>query len=321
VGDDPSLRQAIEMAAAIAPTRTPVLIVGEPGTGKSLLARLIHALGPRRDRPLVTFDSSSLVEVLAAHVSHGDPTSALADAEAEWASKLHQAHVGTLLLEEVTGLPYNLQAQLLQVLQEREFAHNGHHGSGPDVRFLISTSENLPAQDDRGELRQDLYHRISVVWLKLPPLRHRVADIEALADHFRAKFAQEFSKHVVGFTRDALDALLKHDWPGNVRELEGRIRRGVVLCQGSRITSGHLMTSRSLSDPCSARGGRPPMPMTIRPLKEALEEPERRLILQALRALNWNRQETARVLDIDRTTLYKKMKKYLLLVDRRIGVY
>src|SRR5262249_44284807 len=141
-------------------------------------------------------------------------------------------------------------------------------------------------------------------------------------EYFRLKFAQEFSKHVVGFTHDALEALMKHDWPGNVRELEGVIRRGVVLCQGTRITSGHLASS--LSYPRSSRNSpasaRPAMPSTLGPLKGALEEPEKGTIIQALQALNGNRQETARVLDINRTTLYKKMKKYGLLVDGPIWV-
>ncbi len=186
----------------------------------------------------------------------------------------------------------------------------------------MSTGENLLSLVEQGKFRQDLYHRISVVCLKLPPLRHRGTDIEELAEYFRARYAVEFGKNVVGFTRDALDVLNKHDWPGNVRELEGVIQRGVVLCQGTRITSGHL--SPSLGHGRSARAqammSRHLVPMSIRPLKEALEEPEKRIIIQALQALNWNRQETARVLDINRTTLYKKMKKYGLLVDGPIWV-
>ena len=132
----------------------------------------------------------------------------------------------------------------------------------------------------------------------------------------------EFGKNIVGFTHDALESLTKYDWPGNVRELKAVIRRGVILCQGTRITSGHLASS--LSYPRTTRGAttgsRPHLPLSIRPLKEALEEPEKRIIIQALQALNWNRQETARVLDINRTTLYKKMKKYGLLVDGPIWV-
>src|SRR5205807_8208935 len=195
-------------------------------------------------------------------------------------------------------------------LQDSEFESlAGHHGGGhSDVRFLMSTSENLLGLVEQGKFRQDLYHRISVICLKLPPLRHRGTDIEQLAEFFRSRFALEFGKNVVGFTRDALDSLNKHDWPGNVRELEGVIQRGVVLCQGTRITSGHLAPSlgHGRGARSSAGGARSNhLPMSIRPLKEALEEPEKRIIIQALQALNWNRQETARVLDINRTTLYK----------------
>jgi two-component system response regulator HydG len=318
VGADPSLRQAIELAGSIATTRTPVLIVGETGTGKALLARMIHLLGTRRDQALVTFDYPGLSE----QDRQGDATTSLADAEADWATKLHQAEGGILFVSEVSSLPDHLQAQLLQALQEREPEFNGLSGTSPEVRFLFSSSDNLPALVEQGRFRQDLYYRISVICLKLSPLRHRPGDIEPLAEFFRTRFIQEFGKNIVGFTQDALESLLKYDWPGNIRELKAVIRRGVLLCQGSRITSGHL--SSSLSYPRSSRtapgGSRPHLPLAIRPLKEALEEPEKRIIIQALQALNWNRQETARVLDINRTTLYKKMKKYGLLVDGPIWV-
>ncbi|WP_406696939.1 sigma-54 dependent transcriptional regulator [Singulisphaera sp. Ch08] len=324
VGNDPSLRQAIELAASIAPMRSPVLIVGEPGTGKSLLARTLHNMGSRGDKPFINFDCTARGETWADH----DPMASIPGAsngqgDHEWRSKLAQAQAGTLFLNEVSELPDDLRLQLLRVLQDREFeSMNSNHNGQPDVRFLMSTSENLVGLVEQGKFRQDLYHRISVICLKLPPLRHRGTDIEQLAEYFRARFAQEFNKNVVGFTRDALDCLNKYDWPGNVRELEGVIQRGVVLSQGSRITSGHL--SPSLGNPRilrpSSMAPRPHHSMSIRPLKEALEEPEKRIIIQALQALNWNRQETARVLDINRTTLYKKMKKYGLLVDGPIWV-
>jgi two-component system response regulator HydG len=324
VGCDPSLRQAIELAGTIASTQTPVLIVGESGTGKALLARMIHALSSRRDLALAAFDHSVLTDVLAEQERPADSMNggAHADAETDWSIKLHQAHGGTLFINEVAALSDSLQGRLLQALQEREFESGGLHGMVPDVRFLLSSSDNLPALVEQGRFRQDLYHRISVICLKLPPLRHRAADIEPLAESFRTRFNQEFAKNIVGFTHDALESLMKYDWPGNIRELKAVIRRGVILCQGSRITSGHLASS--LAYPRSSRtspgGTRGHLPLSIRPLKEALEEPEKRIIIQALQALNWNRQETARVLDINRTTLYKKMKKYGLLVDGPIWV-
>ncbi|MFO0911013.1 MAG: sigma-54 dependent transcriptional regulator [Isosphaeraceae bacterium] len=328
VGNDPSLKQAIEMAGTIASARMPVLIQGERGTGKALLARAIHNLASRPEQPFVTVDCASLTEAMAdrdrernglpplngngiAHPPRHDPSF-------DWNSKLAQAHTGTLFLNDVTALSDSLQLQLLRALQDREY----EHGQQNDVRFLMSTSENLVSLVEQAKFRQDLYHRVSVVCLKLPPLRTRGTDIEQLAEYFRARFSLEFGKNVVGFTRDALDILNKHDWPGNIRELEGVIQRGVALCQGTRITSGHL--SPSLCHPRAARMGgiapRNAAPANIRPLKEALEEPEKRIIIQALQALNWNRQETARVLDINRTTLYKKMKKYGLLVDEPIWV-
>jgi two-component system response regulator HydG len=322
VGSDPSLRQAIELAGTIANTRCPVLIVGEPGTGKSLLARMIHSLGARREQPMVAFDTSTPGGLTGEEEHAGDSTSGQHDIEADWADKLHQAHGGTLFINEVSHLPDHVQVELLQALQEREFEGNGLHTAASEVRFLLSSSDHLPALVEQGRFRQDLYHRISVVCLKLSPLRHRPGDIETLAEYFRIRLVHEFGKNIVGFTHDALDALLKYDWPGNVHELKTVIRRGVILCQGTRITSGHLASS--LSYPRSARsaanGTRPHAPLAIRPLKEALEEPEKRIIIQALQALNWNRQETARVLDINRTTLYKKMKKYGLLVDGPIWV-
>ena len=151
----------------------------------------------------------------------------------------------------------------------------------------------------------------------LPPLRHRGTDVELLAESFRARYSQEFHKAVAGFTRDALDILQRHDWPGNVRELEAAIRRAVAMCNGPRITSSHLapIINHHRQSGVGTSTPRPHLPMGIVPLKEALEEPEKRIIIQALQAFNWNRQETARVLNINRTTLYKKMKKYGLLID------
>ncbi len=317
LGHDPGWLQAIDLAATVAAARSSVLIVGEPGTGKSLLARLIHGLAHRSDRPFVTVEASALADELSLRQSLGSSAATAINAP-DWSSKMAQARGGTLYLHEVGAVPLELQHHLLRELQFRDYeATAGRAASSGEVRFLMSTSENIPVLIDQGRFRQELYHRISLISLMLPPLRHRGTDIELLADAFRARFSEEFHKSVVGFSRDALDVLQRHDWPGNVRELESAVQRAVALATGPRITSSQL--TPMLSHSTQGRGGgatpRPHLNMGVRPLKEALEEPEKRIIVQALQAYNWNRQETARVLDINRTTLYKKMKKYNLLID------
>jgi two-component system response regulator HydG len=319
IGNDPSWRQVVELAATIAAARSPVLIAGEPGTGKTQLARLIHAMGPGTDRPFIRCEAAALADELApddADRPEGAPL-APADSALIWAARLNLARGGSLYIDDVADLPVALQLLLLRDLQVRDYASVSGYPAGGDVRFVLSSCESLPALIEQGRFRQELYHRVSVVVLTPPPLRHRGTDIELLAEAFRDRYAQEFHKNVGGFTRDALDILQRHDWPGNVRELEAAIQRAVAMCNGPRISSNHL--APILNHHRQARGAagtpRPHLPMGIRPLKEALEEPEKRIIIQALQAFNWNRQETARVLDINRTTLYKKMKKYGLLID------
>ncbi len=323
VGNDPSWRQVVDLAVTIAATRSSVLIVGEPGTGKSMLAQMIHSLGAAPDRPFVTVLGSAMAD----EHSIQEPREPLPGSDAnhalDWPNKLAQASGGTLYLHEVAALPVELQLHLLRDLQFRDYeASAGHPVQHGEARLIMSTSENLTTLIDQGRFRQELYHRISVISLMLPPLRHRGTDVELLAESFRNQYSREFHKPVAGFTRDALEVLQKHDWPGNVRELAAAIQRAVALCNGPRITSNHLAPILNHGRQARAAGGSTPRPhlkLGVRPLKEALEEPEKRIIIQALQAFNWNRQETARVLDINRTTLYKKMKKYNL-IDETVWV-
>ena len=323
---DPGLNQIIELAGTLAATRSSVLIMGEPGTGKSLLAHLLHLGGGQAGGPFVSLKASELGEPEREDEEVDVPAFHSASAISVWSEKLAQAQGGTLHVQEVATLPQEIQLQLFRELQFNDIdVASGHYRptGRTGARFVLSTSDNLPAVVEQGKFRPELYHRISTFCLIVPPLRHRGADVELLAEHFRAGFAQEFRKDVVGFTRDALDALQRHDWPGNVRELKGVIQRAVARCSGPRITSTQLapiLNYQRQSRGGTASSSRPHLPMRIRPLKEALEEPEKRIIIQALQALNWNRQETARVLDINRTTLYKKMKKHGLLMDEPIWV-
>jgi DNA-binding NtrC family response regulator len=323
VGGAAGLKQAVEMALTAAVTRTPVVIVGEQGTGKSTLARAIHAASPRVDRPFVEVVCSGLDEAQLERELFGQTfgRSGGVNGMLDRPGKVARAHGGTLFLDEVSALTTPLQRQLVRLLQDGEFDPIGAtEPERADIRIVLASTENLSTLVEQGRLRREVYDRVGVVCLRLPPLRDRGGDIEALADHFRAQFASEFAKPVSGFTPDALDLLCRHDWPGNVRELESVIQRGVALCQGPRITSANLSLGFGPPRPSRPQGlaGRPHVPAGLRPLKEALEEPEKQIIIQTLQALNWNRQETARVLDINRTTLYKKMKKYGLLIEEPV---
>lgn len=317
IGDDPSLRQALELAERIAATRAPVLILGERGTGKSLVATILHQRGTRSEGPFVEVSCASMKESalevdLFGRKGYGFPD--LGDKS----GKIAQAKGGTLFLDEVSALSPELQFKLQRVLQEGGYEPVGSTQTfRADCRIILGSREDLATLVEEGRFRQDLFYRMSVVTLKLPPLRHRRGDIIRLAEHFRVRLARKLNKEAHGFTPEAIEALRSHDWPGNVHELRSAVERGIALSRTNWIEAAHLGLI-----PAEVRGSKttphtpkPHLGLGIRPLKEALEEPEKQIILQALQALNWNRQETARVLDINRTTLYKKMKKYNLIID------
>ncbi len=320
IGDDPVFLRTVESARTIAPTDAAVLIVGERGVGKSTLARIIHREGTRSSGPFIEASCSNLNQAALDVELFGRRDGGYA--EPDRVGRVELARGGTLFLDNVSALTPDLQLKLLRLLRDGLTEPVGVSTPEPaDVRVIMGSRDELATLVPDGRFRQDLYHRIGVITLKLPPLRHRGADLERLADHFRAHFARVLAKDVQSFSPGAMQAIVEHAWPGNVHELAEAIERAVIVCRGQRIEPNHLaLTCREANLATTRATPRvhapaPPSGDAILPLKEALEGPERQLILEALEALSWNRQETARVLDINRTTLYKKMKKYGLLFD------
>jgi len=325
VGGDYRMQKVYDLVEAVAPSKTTVLIEGESGTGKSMVARAIHTNSDRASGPFVTFSCGSIPETLLESELFGHARGAFTGADHDKPGKLQAAEGGTLFIDEINSATPALQLKLLRVLQERQYEPVGSTQTlHADVRFVLATNQELQDLVDCGAFREDLFYRINVVNIEMPSLRDRVGDIPTLAEHFLRKYTDETGKAVTGFSAEAMESLRKYPWPGNVRELENAVERAVVLCGQPTVDVEDL--------PDTVRSGEPRRAMPeagddasggLRltslagdwepiPLAEALEEPERMIIERALEANDWNRQETARQLDINRTTLYKKIKKYRL---------
>ncbi len=314
VGRDHRMQRLYETVETVAPTRATVIITGESGTGKTLIARALHHSSPRRAGPFVEVNCGALPETLLESELFGHVKGSFTGAHADRPGKFAAADGGTIFLDEIHDATPMLQTKLLRVLQDREFEPvGGVETRRVDVRVVLATNVDLGAAVEAGTFRRDLYYRIHVVAVEMPPLRERPADVALLAEHFRARIAKENDKAVDTFDEEALHRLSEHAWPGNVRELENCIERAVVLCRTARITVDDL--------PPALRGehcehdslGAPGEGDTIQPLKIALERPERLFIERALRILGGNRQKTAEALGINRTTLFNKMRKYDLM--------
>jgi len=326
VGDDSRMRRIYDVVEAVAPTRTTVLMTGESGTGKSLIARAIHARSPRSAKPFVELACGSIPETLLESELFGHVKGAFTGAHADKPGRFLAAHGGTIFLDEINSASPAMQLKLLRVLQERRFEPVGSTNTVEvDVRVILATNQPLEELVTTGMFRQDLYYRINVVTILLPPLRERVSDIPALAAHFLASRAREIGKEIIGFTDEAMHVLVGYAYPGNVRELENIIERAVVLTRAPRIAVEDLPSHVTEPSPPRRSGGAAGdspwrvdrwTPMS---LARALEEPERQIILAALEANNWNRQRTADDLQINRTTLYKKIKQYGLEQYGRTG--
>ena len=313
IGHDYKMQKMFDLIESVADTRTTVLILGESGTGKTMTARSIHQLSKRCDQPFIEVACGALPDTLLESELFGHVSGSFTGATHDRPGKFLQADGGTIFLDEIATASPSLQVKLLRVLQDREFeAVGGTQTHRVDVRLILATNQDLENLVATGEFRQDLYYRINVITLTQPPLRERLGDIPLLAEHQLDEFNRQTGKNVAGVDDSAMQVLQKYRWPGNVRELINVIERAVVLCKSDRITVADL-PERLTNESAAAHGL--DARLGADSLKTALATPERQLIIQALEANAWNRQNTSRTLGINRTTLYKKMKKYGIEFD------
>ena len=310
VGSDQQMQKIFDMVDNIANTKATVLITGESGTGKSLIARAIHQRSDRKKAPFVEIACGALPENLLESELFGHVAGAFTGATSNKEGKFKQADGGTIFLDEIATASPSMQVKLLRVLQELEFEQvGGSKTFRVNTRIVLATNEDLSKAVEAGTFRQDLYYRVNVINIELPSLSQRASDIPILANHFMQKICTEENKEFEGFDPTALQALREYRWPGNVRELQNVVERAVLLGKGP------LLSTHDLPSHISEGAFTPAVAISAikqgvkQTLKEALEGPERQIILQALRENNWNRNVTADQLGINRTTLYKKMKK------------
>jgi transcriptional regulator with PAS, ATPase and Fis domain len=292
----------------VARTTATVLITGESGTGKELIARAIHRQSPRRDRPFVPVNPAAVPETLIESELFGHERGAFTGAYQRKLGKFELAQGGTLFLDEIATLKLDLQVKLLRVLQEREVERVGSTRSiRVDVRIIVATNTDLKKAVSRGTFREDLFYRLNVVPLTVPPLRERREDIPLLAGHFIRKSNREFGRRIAGLAPDALGALQTYPWPGNVRELENIVERFVALVEGPVIQLTDLPLDLAM-----AEHPRRAIEAEGLSLKEALEQFERRFVQHVLDRAGWNQTEAARLLGLHRNGLKLKIEKWKL---------
>ena len=309
IGESAVMREVFELVQQVAPSRTTLLISGESGTGKELIAKAIHQLSPRARHPLVTVHCAALVPTLLESELFGHEKGAFTGAVERRVGRFEQAQGGTLFLDEIGEIDASIQIKLLRFLGERTFERVGSNKTlTADVRLVAATNKDLAALVKAGAFREDLFFRLRVVEILLPPLRERAPDIPLLAQRFLKEFVEENVKEVNSLTPEALEALTRYSWPGNVRELRAAMEHAVVLCRGNRINWRDL--------PPTVRGGPvsspQALPIGLAPEGLTIEEAEKKLLMRALTATKGNRTLAARQIGISRRTLHRKLHTYHL---------
>ncbi len=298
------MQQIIEIIKTVAKSNATVLITGESGTGKELVARAIHSQSYRKDKPFVAVSCGALSETLLESELFGHEKGAFTGAHVQRNGKLEIANEGSLFLDEIGEMSANIQVHFLRVLEEKKFTRvGGNKLIKTDLRLISATNKDIKKAVTSGQFREDLYYRLNVVTIRLPPLRERKEDVLLLARHFLKKFAAENQKEIIDFPPEAIDYLLNYDWPGNIRELENTIERAVILAKGSSIRITDLPQEDSLLARSAPQG-------------KSLREVEKGHILNILNEIDGNYSKAARILGISRVTLYNKVRAYGLGVNK-----
>jgi two-component system response regulator HydG len=305
IGQSPAMRELFDIMALVAPSDATLLITGESGTGKELIANAVHQNSPRRDEPLIKVNCAALPETLLESELFGHEKGAFTGAFKNKKGRFHLAHKGSIFLDEIAEMAPTTQVKILRVLQEREFEPLGsQHTVKVDTRVITATNKDLEEEIGKGRFREDLYFRINVVTLKVPPLRSRREDILLLADFFLKKYTTENRHLVKGFVPRATDLLMRYEWPGNVRELENVVERAVIMARGDMITPDDF--PETLLSPENDEQASPVDPRAGRSLKEV----EKEMILRTLEMTGGNRTHASGILGISRRTLQLKLKEY-----------
>jgi DNA-binding NtrC family response regulator len=302
IGDSAEIMKVMELVHTVAPTDTTVMIRGESGTGKELIARAIHNRSPRKYFPLVTVNCGAMTETLLESELFGHEKGSFTGAQYRRKGKVELADSGTLFLDEIGNIDPKTQMDLLRVIETKQFMRvGGSEVITSDFRVICATNKNLEQAVKDGSFREDLFYRVNVFPIYIPPLRSRKGDVAKLAHYFLEKYTKAMNKKVEGFSREAMLALRGHEWPGNVRELENAIERAVVVSSGPMIEKEHLPLQMLVASTASGK---------------RLEDIEHKYIEEVLAETGWNISRSASILDIDRVTLYHKIQKFGLKRNR-----